>query len=119
MGKLFKHNPPNDQVTFTNPTSSEPVQGRILEEVWAIEPECFGAEAPHSDGWREPAFVVQLIEWQPDNFRSVRFTYYLRPEGGGPHSWYFGGQYAPSMGLEEYVSLMDKLKNKDWQPSSK
>ncbi len=101
-------------VVFTNPTTGEPTTGQILDEVWAKEPEGFPETAPENNGWREGAFVAQLIEW-PDGDRSVRITYYLRPEGGGPNTWYFGGQYAPSMSLDYYQSLLKKLHEKNWQ----
>jgi hypothetical protein len=81
--------------------------------VWAREPEEFGQFAPLNDGWREAAFVAQMIDWG-GGYRSVRFTYYLRPEGGGPESWYFGGQYAPSMSLDEYRTLLLKLGAAAW-----
>jgi len=113
MAKLTRH-PPGHPVTFTNPTTGDPIQGRIVDEVWAVEPDDFGPLAPDTnDGWREAAFVAQLIEW-PEAYRSVRFTYYLRPQGGGSGSWYFGGQYAASMSLEEYRSRLGKLQQKRW-----
>lgn len=119
MAKLFRH-PPGWPVTFTNPTTGEPCQGHIVDEVWAREPDEFLDYAPANDGWREGAFVAQLIEWE-DKYRSVRFTYYLRPEGGDSKSWYFGGQYAPSMSLDDYRSLLAKLngrRNPDWLGAS-
>jgi hypothetical protein len=61
MAKLTRH-PPGYPVVFTNPTTGEPVQGQILEEVWALEPEEFPPVALSNDGWREAAFVAQLIE---------------------------------------------------------
>jgi hypothetical protein len=112
MAKLTKH-PPGYPVVFTNPTTGEPVQGQIVDEVWATEPDEFGPVASANDGWREGAFVAQLIEW-PDGYRSVRITYYLRPDGTGPDTWYFGGQYSASMGLDEYHSLIGKLQQKHW-----
>jgi len=112
MAKLQKH-PVGYPVTFTNPTTGEPVSGRILDEVWAREPQDFSETAPHDDGWRQGALLAQLIEW-PGGYRSVRITYYLRPEGGGPDTWYFGGQYAPSMSLDDFHTIMTKLLQKAW-----
>ena len=100
-------------VTSSNPSTGEPVVGRIVDEVWAKEPNQFANLAPADEGWRESAFVAQLIEW-PGGYRSVRITYYLRPEGSGENSWYFGGQYSSSMDLEQYRSLMAKLSEKHW-----
>lgn len=112
MAKPTRHSP-GHPVVFTNPTTHEPIQGRIVEEVWATEPEDFPPIAPPNDGWREGAFVAQLIEW-PGSYQSVRITYYLRPEGGGPDTWHFGGQFAASMSLDEYRSLLGKLQQKRW-----
>jgi hypothetical protein len=44
----------------------------------------------------------------------VEIGYYLRPEGGGPNTWYFGGQYAASIGLDEFRCLLNKLQQKRW-----
>jgi len=113
MGSLRRH-PPGYEVVFKNPTTKEPYVGTIVDEVWATEPEEFGETAlTDNGGWREGAFVAQLIEW-PNGHRSVRFTYYLRPEGSGSDSWYFGGQYAASMGVKDYRQLMEKLGHVSW-----
>jgi hypothetical protein len=112
MAKLLRHDP-GHPVVFTNPETGQPEYGEILDEVWAREPEEFEGEAPSDGGWRQAAFVAQLIKWQ-NGYRSVRITYYLRPEGGGPGTWYFGGQYSPSMSLDEFRSLMTKLQTKGW-----
>jgi hypothetical protein len=115
MSKLVPHI--GNQVTFTNPTTGEPHRGRILDEIWAQEPFEFPSVAPSDAGWREGAFVTQLIEWDGGH-RSVRFTYYLRPERGGEEAWYFAGQYAPSMDLAAYQSLLTKLDRTrpEWRP---
>jgi hypothetical protein len=36
--------------------------------------------------------------------------------GAGPDTWYFGGQYASSMGLDDYRSLLGKIcrTKTDW-----
>lgn len=112
MTKLTRH-PAGHPVVFTNPTTHQPFQGQILDEVWAREPEEFPPVAPASHGWREGAFVAQLIKWSTGE-QSVRITYYLRPEGGGPDTWYFGGQYAPSIELDEFRSFLEKLLQKGW-----
>ena len=106
MAELTSHI--GNRVTFTNPTRREPEYGLIQDEIWAREPNEFADIAPPDNGWREGAFVVQLIRLN-DGYRSIRFTYYLRPEGGGRNTWYFGGQYAPSMGLDDYRSLLGKI----------
>lgn len=112
-GPLRKH-PVGYPVTFKNPTTKEPFVGLILDEVWAKEPGDFAPTAPTENaGWREGAHVAQLIEW-PNGNRSVRITYYLRPEGGDSDSWYFAGQYSSSMPIEDFRSLFDKLEQKDW-----
>ena len=111
MARLKRH-PPGHQVTFKNPTTKEKTYGKIVDEVWAKEPEEFDEEAPDNGGWREGAFVAQLFEWP--YHRSVRITYYIRPEREGPDSWRFGGQYSSSMSLEEYRSLFRKLQKKKW-----
>ena len=112
MAKLSRH-PAGYQVVFTNPTTGAPEYGQILDEVWAKEPDQFGPTALPDAGWREGAFVAQLIKWKHGH-QSVRITYYLRPEGGGPDTWYFGGQYSPSMDLNEFRELFGKLRSKDW-----
>lgn len=112
MAKLQRH-AVGHPVTFSNPTTGARETGRILDEVWAKEPHEFSANSPDYDGWREGAFVAQLIEW-PGGYRSIRITYYLRPKGGDETSWYFGGQYAPSMSLDEFRDLFRKLSAKNW-----
>lgn len=112
MAQLRKHSA-GHPVTFKNPSTRQPVIGHILDEVWADDPESFGLVAPASDGWRQAAFVAQLVRW-PGNRDRVRFTYYLRPEGGGPNSWYFGGQYAPSMSIAQYRTLIKSLNDRHW-----
>jgi len=109
MAQLRGH----DTITFTNPTTREKVQARILQEVWAVEPEDFADIAPPSNGWRECAFVAQLAEW-PGGERRIRVTYWGRSEGEGPNSWRFLGQYSPSMSLEEFRSLLRKLNSAAW-----
>jgi len=108
----MKH-PPGYPVTYTNPTTHERVTGKIIDEVWAIEPERFGPIAEPNDGWREAAFVAQLIKW-PHRYKSVRLTYYLRKEGEGEDAWYFGGQYAADMGVKDFRTLLEKLQAKSW-----
>ena len=83
MGRLQRHPPGCTTVRFTNPTTRQKETGRILAEVWSKEPETFTEAAPENYGWREAAFVAQLIEWA-NNYRSVRITYYVRPAGAGP-----------------------------------
>jgi hypothetical protein len=61
MGKLTKHSF-GYPVTYTNPTTGERVTGKIIDEAWAIEPEDFGPIAEPNNGWREGAFVAQLLE---------------------------------------------------------
>ena len=98
---------------FTNTTGTL-VSGRVLDEVWAREPEDFSEIACPNGGRPEGAFVAQLIEWvspwPPDVHRSVRITHWLRPEGGGPDTWYVGGVYPGSMSLDRYRALVDKLR---------
>lgn len=112
MSKLEKHRA-GWQVKFTNPSTKQVDTGKIVEEVWAREPEDFEETAPANDGWRQAAFVAQLIEWG-GGYRSVRITYYLRPERGRPDSWYFGGQYSPSMSVEDFHGLLKKLNERNW-----
>ena len=112
MAKLIKH-PAGWRVTFRHPDTKELVVGEIVDEVWAVDPEEFEEHAPENSGWRQAAFVAQLVEW-PESGRRVRITYYVRPEGGGPHTWRFGGQYAASMSVEEFRSLVGKLAPKNW-----
>ena len=66
MAKLTRH-PPGHPVTFTNPTTGDPIQGRIVDEVWAVEPDDFGPLAPDTnDGWREAAFArPRLLAGRP------------------------------------------------------
>ena len=112
MGQLARH-PKGYPVSFTNPTTGERTEGCCIdEEVWAIPPEKFPRVAGKSYGWRQAAFVAQLIDWY--GTRRVRFTYYVRPEGGGRNSWKFAGQYSPLMSLKEYRSLLRGLKKKCW-----
>lgn len=110
MGKLGR---PGRTVTFRHPDTGEKVVGKIIDEAWAIEPDEFEEYAPENYGWRQGAFVAQLVEW-PEAGPRVRITYYLRPEGGGAETWYFGGQYSASMSLDEFRSLMRKLAAKNW-----
>lgn len=112
MARLRRH-AEGHPVKFRKPGGGQQAAGQILDEVWAREPEEFAERAPANDGWREAAFVAQLIDWG-GGYRSVRVTYYLRPEGGGPDGWYFGGQYAASMSMEEYRSLLNRLNAKAW-----
>jgi hypothetical protein len=112
MAKLRRHSP-GHPVNFRNPTTQVPVVGSIVDEVWIQEPDSFAAHASANGGWREAAFVAQLIQW-PGNELRVRITYYLRPEHGGADSWYFGGQYAPSMGVEQLKTLIAKLIEAKW-----
>jgi hypothetical protein len=98
---------------FTNPETGEKIEGKILDQVWATEPADFEPRAPENAGWRQGAFVAQLIEW-PGTERRVRFTYWLRKEGSGPNEWHFGGQYSASMGLEEFHALLGKLQARNW-----
>jgi hypothetical protein len=109
----LKRHAPGHPVTFSNPTTKTPVIGHIQDEVWVTEPERFERTAPKNGGWRQAAFLAQLIDWE-DGHESVRFTYYLRPEGGGPSSWYFGGQYSPSMSLREFRLLVSKIAKTGW-----
>ena len=108
---LSKH-PRGHPVRFRNPTTGEPGVGRIIDEVWAVPPENFSRTAPKNHGWREAAFVAQLVEWY--GTRRVRITYYVRPEGGGLNSWRFAGQYSPFMSLKEFRSLLGGLNRKHW-----
>jgi hypothetical protein len=112
MAKLRKHEP-GHPVRFTNPTTGQKVEGHIVDEVWPVSPEEFSETAPDSEGWREAAFVAQLVDWGADN-RRVRFTYYVRSGGEGANSWRFAGQYAPSMSLDEFRVLLRKLSEKTW-----
>lgn len=112
MCKLARH-PVGHPATSRNPETQEVVSGQILDEVWVKEPNEFSESADYNDGWREPAFLAQLIEW-PGRHRRVRITYYLRPGGAGPDKWYFGGQYSPDMSLEEFHQLIAKLQQKNW-----
>jgi hypothetical protein len=102
-----------ETVCFANPDTNEPVVGRVLEHVWAKEPEEFEEIAPEDGGWRQTAGAAQLIEW-PDGHKSVRFTYWARKAGTDSASWYFAGQYALSLGLEEFRSLTEALRLRAW-----
>ena len=115
MGKLIRH-PVGHKVTFRKPGTGEIVIGKILDEVWLREPEEFLPVAPPSNGWREGAPVIQLIEWPPSEggVKEVRFTYYVREEGQDADSWHFGGQYALSLNVEDYRTIMEKLQAKAW-----
>ena len=112
MAKLTKH-PPGYPVVFKNPTTGKAARGSIVDEVWALDPEEFDDVAIAHDGWREGAPVAQLIEWANGD-KSVRITYYLRPHGGGADAWYFGGQFAATMDIDAYRSLLNKLKQRNW-----
>ena len=98
--------------TFKHPDTGEPLQCQILDRVWIKEPQSFARFAPKkgSYGWRQAAFVVQLIDW--DGHKKVRFTYYLRRPGTG--NFYFGGQFSPVMSIREYRAMMKKLSRKKW-----
>ena len=112
MAELRRH-PKGHPVRFKNPTTGEYTEGCcVLEEVWATAPESFKRSAGKNAGWRQPAFLAQLIDWY--GTRRVRVTYYVRPEGGGRNSWKFAGQYSPLMSLKEFRSLLKGLKNKRW-----
>ena len=52
MARLSKH-AAGYPVVFTNPTTGEPTHGKILDEVWATDPDNFAPTAPPNDGWRE------------------------------------------------------------------
>ena len=114
---LFRH-PPGYQVKFTNPTTRQPVYGRIIDEVWATDPGEFQEYASDDGtGWREAAFLAQLMDWG-DNTLRVRITYYVRPAGSDSVAWKFGGQYAPSMSLEECRAIVEGITERNWlQPN--
>jgi len=79
MASLRRH-PKGYPVRFRNPTTGEYTEGEMLDEVWAKAPETFSRIAPKSYGWRQAAFVAQLVKWAGN--RRVRITYYVRPERG-------------------------------------
>ncbi len=112
MGALVRH-PKGTPVSMANPTTGKLDVGRILAEVWPRAPEDFADTAPVASGWREAAFVAQLIAWL-DGSRTVRITYYVRKEGGGPDAWTFGGQDAPIMPIEVYRLMLEQLVDVLW-----
>ena len=73
-------------------------------------PEKFGPIAPKNNGWREAAYVTQLIKWYGKPF--VRFTYFVRT--GGTNRWRFAGQYSPFMPLKDFRAMLAGLKKKQW-----
>lgn len=109
MATLRRH----EKIVFTNPTTKEKAEAKILEEIWAREIEDFSEVAPENKGWRECAFVAQLAEW-PEGGQRVRITYWGRNEGTDRDSWRFLGQYAPSMSIEEFRELLRKLNEAHW-----
>jgi hypothetical protein len=97
-------------LSFRNPTTGKRGEGEIVDYVWAKMPEKFAHIAPKNDGWREAAYVAELIKWSGASF--VRFTYFVRKEG--TKNWRFGGQYSPFMPLRDFRSLFSGLKRKHW-----
>jgi len=96
------------EVTFRNPTTGAFETGRVLDQIWATDPEEFSEIAPESGGWREVAHTAQLIEW-PEGNKSVRITYWARQSGAGSNSWYFAGQYASSIDLPDFHKFLARL----------
>lgn len=77
MAQLLRHKK-GHPVRFRNPTTGKYSEGCcILDEVWAVAPKRFPRIAGKNGGWRQAAFVTQLIDWY--GTRRVRFTYYVRP----------------------------------------
>jgi hypothetical protein len=112
MGKLRRRK--GRTASPRNPETGEKLNCKILDEVWAIEPEAFPRRAPKrgQEGWRQAAFVAELLEW--DGTTRIRITYWQRRPGSRPNDWSFGGQYAPMMRPDEYRALMRKLRCKHW-----
>jgi hypothetical protein len=108
MAKLRKR----DTAIFTNPETGEKMECSIEDQVWPVEPGSFPRYARKGYGWKQPAFVAQLLNW--DGEKRVRITYWVRDAGGGPNDWRFGGQFSPMMTLREYRALMKKLNQKNW-----
>ena len=108
MAKLQKR----DTATFTNPKTKEKLECSVSDQVWPVEPRSFPKYAPQGYGWKQPAFVAQLIKW--DGEKRVRITYWVRNEKEGSDKWRFGGQFSPLMTLREYRAMMKKLNRKNW-----
>src|SRR5215469_9033958 len=116
MGRLRRHT--TERMRITNPKRGErdEVGAEIIDECWLREPEAFAGVADTEltrEGWRESAFVAQLLEW-PSGERGVRITYYARPYLGDSTSWRFAGQYAPIVSLQESRDWLHKLQAKIW-----
>jgi hypothetical protein len=109
MAKLRKL----ETATFRNPSTREKLECKVKDQVWPIEPESFPKHARKKGyGWRQPAFVVQLLDW--DGKKRVRFTYWIRNENAGPEDWRFGGQYSAIMTVGVYRAMLKKLNEKQW-----
>lgn len=113
MGQLRKHEK-GHLVGFTNPTTRRHAFGSLVDEVWAVNPDdpSFQETAPDNEGWRQGAFLAQLVDW--DGEKRVRFTYYVRRAGSGPNDWHYGGQYAASMSVDECRRLVEQIQERGW-----
>lgn len=108
MAELRRHN----KVRITNLRTGEKTEGTVEAEVWGVEPEDFAPTAPQNGGWGQSAPLAQLIEL--GGKRYVRFSYYVRPDGGDHSSWHSGGRYPPLIEIDDFRALLRKLQGLKW-----
>ena len=61
--------------------------------------------------WGDYMRVLDLVEWESDGHREIRFCQYYRKEGGTDTDWFFG-QGAGHMKVETFYKLINKAKTK-------
>ncbi len=91
------------RVTFRTPKNvgGTPVAGTVLDEVWC---------GPYPDPWGEYALFSELIEWDGGTGKSIRMSYYYRPQNKS--HWIFGGQYCINGTPAEVKELIVKTLGK-------
>lgn len=63
----------------------------------------------HFNKWGDYMRVLDLVEWQKDSHREIRFCQYFRRDGGKDNDWIFG-QRAGHMKVETFYKLIHKAK---------
>lgn len=65
----------------------------------------------HIPKWGDYMRILDLVEWQKDGKRELRFCQYYRKDGGTDKDWIFG-QGAGHMKVETFYKLIERAKTK-------